>query len=127
MIPWVRKKSRPCLRPRNEAAARHPPLLWAAAGTLPKEKEAETLMVSPDNTLYFSPASIWEIGIKKTLGQNDFKVDPEVLWRGLVESHYLELPITAMHTLGVNALPPIHKDPFDRIILAQAKSEGYRS
>ncbi len=97
-------------------------LLWAAAGNLPRD--AETLAADPDNTLYFSPASIWEIGIKKSLGRNDFKVDPEVLWRGLVDNYYLELPITSLHTMTVNDLPTIHKDPFDRILLAQAKSEG---
>ncbi|MDL2226228.1 type II toxin-antitoxin system VapC family toxin [Deltaproteobacteria bacterium OttesenSCG-928-M10] len=97
-------------------------LLWAAAGTLPGE--AEALVADPDNTLYFSPASIWEIGIKKSLGRSDFKVDPEVLWRGLIDSHYQELAITTPHTLAVNDLPMVHKDPFDRILLAQAKSEG---
>lgn len=97
-------------------------LLWAAAGTLPKK--AEELVTDPDNILYFSPASLWEIGIKKSLGRCDFKVDSEVLWRGLMDSRYLELPITALHTLTVNGLPTVYKDPFDRILLAQAKSEG---
>jgi PIN domain nuclease of toxin-antitoxin system len=97
-------------------------LLWAAAGTLPKE--AELLVVDGDNTLYFSPASIWEIGIKKSLGKSDFKVDPEVLRRGLLDNQYQELPITSLHTLAVNDLPPLHKDPFDRMLLAQAKAEG---
>lgn len=97
-------------------------LLWAAADTLPKE--AEGLLLDKDNTLYFSPASIWEIGIKKSLGRRDFNVDPEVLRRGLLDSQYQELPITSLHTLAVNDLPQIHKDPFDRILLAQAKSEG---
>lgn len=97
-------------------------LLWAAAGTLPKE--AEPLVVDGDNTLYFSPASIWEIGIIKSLGRSDFKVDPEVLRRGLLDNQYQELPITSLHALAVNDLPPLHKDPFDRMLLAQAKAEG---
>ena len=97
-------------------------LLWAAAGTLPKE--AETLVLDGDNTLYFSPASIWEIGIKKSLGRSDFKVDPEVLRRGLLDNQYQELPITSLHALAVNDLPQLHKDPFDRMLLAQAKAEG---
>jgi len=97
-------------------------LLWAAAGTLPKK--AEKIVVSADNTLYFSPASIWEIGIKKSLGRSDLKVEPEVLRRGLLDNHYLDLPITSLHALALNDLPPIHKDPFDRILLAQAKAEG---
>ncbi len=97
-------------------------LLWAAAGSLPKE--AEALVLDAGNTLYFSPASIWEIGIKKNLGRSDFKVDPEVLRRGLVDNQYQELPITSLHALAVNDLPPLHKDPFDRMLLAQAKVEG---
>jgi len=97
-------------------------LLWAAAGTLPKD--AEKMVTDGNNTLYFSPASIWEIGIKKSLGRNDFKVDPEILRRGLLDNQYQELPITGLHALAVNDLPHIHKDPFDRMLLAQAKAEG---
>jgi PIN domain nuclease of toxin-antitoxin system len=97
-------------------------LLWAAAGTLPED--AENMVTDGNNTLYFSPASIWEVGIKKSLGRNDFKVDPEVLRRGLLDNQYQELPITSLHALAVNDLPQIHKDPFDRMLLAQAKAEG---
>ena len=97
-------------------------LLWAAAGTLPKE--AETLVLDGGNTLYFSPVSIWEIGIKKNLGRSDFKVDPEVLRRGLLDNQYQELSITSVHALAVNDLPQLHKDPFDRMLLAQVKAEG---
>jgi PIN domain nuclease of toxin-antitoxin system len=97
-------------------------LLWAAAGTLPKE--AEEMVLDGDNTLYFSPASIWETGIQKNLGRSDFRVDPEVLRRGLLDNQYQELPITSLHALAVNDLPQIHKDPFDRMLLAQAKAEG---
>jgi len=97
-------------------------LLWAAAGTLPKA--AEKMVIDEDNTLYFSPVSIWEIGIKKKLGRSDFKVEPEALWRGLLDNQYQELPVTSLHALAANDLPQIHKDPFDRMLLAQAKTEG---
>jgi len=97
-------------------------LLWAAAGTLPGK--AESLVGDANNTLYFSSASIWEIGIKKSLGRNDFRVDPEVLRRGLLDNQYSELCITSLHALVVSDLPMFHKDPFDRMLLAQAKSEG---
>ena len=97
-------------------------LLWAAAGSLPKD--AMEMVLDLDNTLYFSPVSIWEAGIKKNLGRNDFKVDLEVLRRGLLDNQYNELPITSLHALAANDLPPIHKDPFDRMLLAQAKAEG---
>ena len=97
-------------------------LLWAAASSLPDK--AERLVVDAGNTLYFSPASIWEIGIKRNLGRNDFRVDPEVLRRGLLDNQYNELCITSLHALAANDLPMLHKDPFDRMLLAQAKSEG---
>ena len=97
-------------------------LLWAAAGTLPGK--AESMIADASSTLYFSSASIWEIGIKKSLGRSDFRVDPEVLRRGLLDNQYNELCITSMHALAVIDLPMFHKDPFDRMLLAQAKSEG---
>ena len=97
-------------------------LLWAAAGILPKE--AEKRVIDGNNTLYFSPASLWEVCIKKSLGRSDFKLDPEEFRRGLMDNQYLELPITSVHVLAINSLPPIHKDPFDRMLLAQAKAEG---
>jgi len=84
-------------------------LLWAAAGTMPKE--AKALVLDGDNRLYFSPVSIWEIGIKKSLGRSDFKINPELLRRGLLEHQYQELPITSLHALAVNDLPLLHKDP----------------
>ena len=98
-------------------------LIWAAAGTLPKE--AETLIADGNNTLFFSPASLWEIGIKQSLGRSDFRVDAAVLRRGLIDNQYQELPITGQHALAVSDLPSIHKDPFDRILLAQARHEGF--
>ena len=97
-------------------------LLWAAAGIVPPK--ALPLLTSGDNTLYYSAASIWEIVIKKSLGRNDFQVEPEVLRRGLADAGYQELAISAGHALAIGDLPPHHKDPFDRILLAQAKSEG---
>ncbi|MCL1916188.1 MAG: type II toxin-antitoxin system VapC family toxin [Desulfovibrionaceae bacterium] len=97
-------------------------LLWAAAGTLPQG--AEKMVADGDNTLYFSPVSIWEIGIKKSLGRSDFVVNLEVFRRGLLDNQYHELPITSLHALAANELPQIHKDPFDRMLLGQAKAEG---
>jgi len=97
-------------------------LLWAAAGTLPAE--AARYVEDRANTLLFSPASLWEIVIKRGLGRADFDVDPAALYSGLRGAGYEELAITARHTLYVSSLPPIHKDPFDRLLLAQAAYEG---
>ncbi|MDR0934253.1 MAG: type II toxin-antitoxin system VapC family toxin [Burkholderiaceae bacterium] len=97
-------------------------LLWAAAGTLPKK--AEKLIADGANTLYFSSASLWEISIKNSLGREDFRVNPRLLWRALLDNQYQELPISSLHVLALGELPTGHKDPFDRILAAQAKSEG---
>ena len=72
----------------------------------------------------FSAASIWEITIKGSLGRDDFRVEPRVLVRGLLENGYTELPVTSEHAVNVDLLPSIHKDPFDRILIAQALVEG---
>jgi len=72
----------------------------------------------------FSVASVWEIAIKFALGRPDFRVDPRALRRGLLDNGYAELPVTADHALATLALPPIHKDPFDQLLVAQATVEG---
>jgi PIN domain nuclease of toxin-antitoxin system len=97
-------------------------LIWAAADNLPLK--AIPYISDMANTLLFSSASIWEIIIKKNLNRPDFKIDPFLLYRGLLENGYIELDITSHHALLVGDLPPIHKDPFDRILIAQAKAEG---
>jgi len=74
--------------------------------------------------LFFSVASIWEIVIKRGLGREDFKVDPRRLRKMLIAHGYTELPVVAEHVLTVETLPLLHKDPFDRLLLAQARTEG---
>jgi len=99
-------------------------LLWAAGAKTRLSAPARRLLNDDDNVLLFSAASLWEIAIKRTLGRHDFKVEPGVLRRGLLDNGYLELPITGTHAVGVESLPALHKDPFDRILLAQAIAEG---
>jgi PIN domain nuclease of toxin-antitoxin system len=96
-------------------------LIWAAAGTVPEK--ALPYIAAENNTLLFSPASIWEIIIKKGLNRPDFQVDPPAIYHGFLDNGYKELVITGRHALTVGRLPPIHKDPFDRILLAQAQVE----
>jgi PIN domain nuclease of toxin-antitoxin system len=76
------------------------------------------------NDLFFSTATLWEIVIKNSLEREDFLVNPYTLKLRLVENGYRDLSITAEHALCVANLPPIHKDPFDRILLAQAIHES---
>ena len=82
------------------------------------------LIDSPENELFFSAASIWEVDIKSGLGRGDFKADARVLRRGLLDNGYGELPVGSEHVVAVDVLPAIHKDPFDRILVAQAQVEG---
>lgn len=99
-------------------------LLWAAGQPEKLSESAWKLITTTENSLFFSAASIWEIVIKLGLGREDFKVDPYRLRKLLVANGYAELPITSEHILKVISLPSLHKDPFDRLLLAQARSEG---
>ncbi len=99
-------------------------LLWAASEPSALPAPAHTLIENQQNELFFSPASLWEINIKNALGRPDFKVDVRLLRRGLFDNGYQELPITSEHTVFLSNLPPLHKDPFDRILIAQASVEG---
>ncbi|WP_349616026.1 type II toxin-antitoxin system VapC family toxin [Azotobacter salinestris] len=99
-------------------------LLWAAGSPEQLSATTRALLEAPENELFFSAASLWEIAIKRGLGRNDFQVNARVLRRGLLDNGYNELPITSEHSVAIDALPPIHKDPFDRILVAQAMVEG---
>jgi PIN domain nuclease of toxin-antitoxin system len=99
-------------------------LLWAAGTPDRLPVAARRLMEDPLNALLFSAASLWEIAIKRSLGRADFQVDARMLRRGLLDNGYEELPITSAHAVFIDSLPDIHKDPFDRILVAQATVEG---
>ncbi|MHB1841219.1 MAG: type II toxin-antitoxin system VapC family toxin [Acidobacteriaceae bacterium] len=99
-------------------------LLWAAGDPSRMSGTARILLDDPDNELMFSAASLWEIAIKRGLDRDDFKVDARLLRRGLLDNGYGELPIASEHAVAIDGLPPIHKDPFDRILIAQATVEG---
>jgi len=99
-------------------------LLWAAKGFQFLPSEAQKLMSSTDNELFFSVVSLWEIVIKNGLRRENFQVEPRLFRRGLLDSGYIEMAIFSEHVVSVASLPVIHKDPFDRLLLAQAFSEG---
>ena len=96
-------------------------LLWVAIGSDKLSAEARNMISNNANRVCFSAASIWEVVIKNGLQREDFHIDPYLLRRGLIDNGYEELAITSAHTLGVAHLPPIHKDPFDRLLVAQAE------
>jgi PIN domain nuclease of toxin-antitoxin system len=99
-------------------------LLWAAAEPRKLSKAARRLINDAANTLTFSAASLWEIAIKQSMGRDDFRVDARLLRRGLLDNGYDELAVTSAHAVALDALPPLHKDPFDRMLIAQARVEG---
>jgi len=99
-------------------------LLWAAQGSNRLSSAAVQLINNPDSELFFSAANLWEIVIKNSLKREDFSVDPRILRRSLIDNGYIELPIRSDHAVTVENFPQIHKDPFDRILIAQAIVEG---
>jgi PIN domain nuclease of toxin-antitoxin system len=99
-------------------------LLWAAGQPDRLSAVARARLEDPAHALAFSIASLWEIVIKHGLGRADFRVEPRRLRRGLVDAGYREIAIESAHALAVSQLPPLHRDPFDRMLIAQAATEG---
>jgi PIN domain nuclease of toxin-antitoxin system len=98
-------------------------LLWSADRPQQLSSAARMLLANPENTLVFSAAAIWEISVKSALRRKDFAVNPGLFRSNLLDSGYIELPITSNHAVAVSNLPALHKDPFDRILVAQAVFE----
>ncbi|MYN46328.1 PIN domain-containing protein [Pseudoduganella sp. FT93W] len=98
-------------------------LLWIAGNPDRLSKSSRRLITNQANRLFYSAASLWEIAIKRSLERPDFQLEPERLRQGLLDHDYQELAITGAHAIAVEHLPPIHKDPFDRILIAQATVE----
>ena len=99
-------------------------LLWAAFQPDRISPDTRALLEDPGNELLFSTVSLWEVAIKRGLGRADFTVDPRLLRRGLLDNDYTELTISSQHAVTIDTLPPIHKDPFDRMLVAQSMVEG---
>ncbi len=99
-------------------------LVWSAWTPKKISSVARTLINNRDNELYFSAVNMWEIAIKQRLGKGDFQVDIHLFRRGLLDNGYNELSISSDHAIATRMLPDIHKDPFDRILIAQAMVEG---
>jgi PIN domain nuclease of toxin-antitoxin system len=99
-------------------------VLWLPLDDPRIRAEARTILLNPANEFMFSVSSIWEIAIKERLRKPDFPHDPREIRRLLIENGYAELAIESRHAVLVDSLPLIHKDPFDRILIAQAMAEG---
>jgi PIN domain nuclease of toxin-antitoxin system len=100
-------------------------LLWTVAESRRLSAAARALIGEPDNELTFSSVSLWEVAIKAGRGRDDFRIDVGSLRRGLFNNGYAELVVTSAHAAALATLPPIHKDPFDRMLVAQAIVEGF--
>ena len=99
-------------------------LLWTAGQPERLPAAARRLIDDAHNQLLFSAASLWEVAIKSALGRADFRADARLLRRGLIDNGYDELAITGEHAVAIANLPPIHKNPFDRLLMAQSAVEG---
>ena len=99
-------------------------LVWAMGSPERLSAALAAMLQDPANTPVFSVASLWELVIKQGLGKPDFRVEPALLRRAMLDGGWQELPVQAHHALAVAALPLLHRDPFDRLLLAQASSDG---
>lgn len=98
-------------------------LLWMSDQPTTLSRSARQLLGDPANQLHFSPVNIWEIAVKNAAGRPDFEVDTRTFRDELAQRGFIELPVTSEHALAVGELPLLLKDPFDRMLLAQAMVE----
>jgi PIN domain nuclease of toxin-antitoxin system len=99
--------------------------LWFTGNSHRLGPQTRALLIDPTNELFLSVASAWEIAIKAGLGKVDGIGDPATFVRTrLRRQRIVPLPITLEHALAVAALPPHHRDPFDRLLVAQAQAEA---
>lgn len=98
--------------------------LWAIAGSRRLPKGARELILAPESSIWISAATVWEIAIKHALSKASMPVSSKDALRYFRDSGYRLLPVEPEHAGAVESLPPIHKDPFDRLLVAQATHEG---
>jgi PIN domain nuclease of toxin-antitoxin system len=99
-------------------------LIWAATAERKLSVRAKGLIADASNSLFFSAASLWEIAIKSALGRSDFRIDAGMFRAGLLANGYVELAVEGRHCVAYKSVPALHRDPFDRLLVAQAISEG---
>jgi len=101
-------------------------LIWALGEPKRLPKEVRAALESPANEVLFSAASIWEIAIKAQIGRVNFDVSPAEITQAALDSGFVELSVRAEHGAMVSGLPLHHRDPFDRLLVAQAMAEPCR-
>lgn len=98
-------------------------LLWAAFAPEKLSAEASEILQSRETPLAFSLVTLWEVAIQTSLARPDFSVDPQRLHRALLAEGFVEVPITAAQIARLATLPWVHRDPFDRLLVAQAMED----
>lgn len=100
-------------------------LIWFGENDPQLSKKAKQSIESPDNEKYVSLASLWEMAIKSSLGKLQLKMQLKEIIAALQSNGFVLLPVSTDHVLQVETLPFFHKDPFDRLLIAQALHEGF--
>ena len=101
-------------------------LLWAVTADSTHGDQTQALLEDPQSQIFVSAASIWEVAIKHRKNPALMPVSPEVLIDACSESGFLWLDVSVYHARGTGRLPPLHNDPFDRLLIAQAIHEPMR-
>jgi PIN domain nuclease of toxin-antitoxin system len=101
-------------------------LLWAAARSRRLPRTARDLLEHASNQVFYSATSLWEIAIKLALRREGFAVDIEALRPAFARMGFEELAVTGLHAERLVTLPSIHRDPFDRMLVAQSLAESLR-
>ena len=99
-------------------------ILWAALDVKKLSRKAKKLLENPDNILYFSPVSLWEISIKHAKHPNQMPITSERAKELALKMGLIELPVRSRHGVDISNLPEIHSDPFDRMLITQARTDG---
>jgi PIN domain nuclease of toxin-antitoxin system len=99
-------------------------LLWALVDSSRLRRDARAMIETLANTPVVSVASVWEIAFTRVLGRQDFTAEPSIVRRTLRDAGDEELAINGEHTLHEGTLPDLHRDPFDRMLIAQAHVDG---
>ena len=101
-------------------------LLWVLIEPSRLDRAIRETLEDPEHEVFFSAASLWEISIKAALGRADFGVSPPVIFAEAIGTGFIELPVRSAAAMRVASLPPLHRDPFDRLLVAQAITEPAR-
>lgn len=100
--------------------------IWSVANSGKLPPKAAKLMGETSSVFFFSAASVWEIAIKRAKHPEDVPISAEEARNLFLEAGYRELPVSSSHSILVEHLPPLHADPFDRMLVAQAQTEGMK-